>query len=107
LAKTVYTPEEFSLLDGKEIVAKPLPLSRLKKAMSAIDNAGELETTDDSIDFILGLTVLCLEGQLDEDYVLEDSLDILTGKRIIAVSTGIDLDAPNLVQAALEQSGQS
>jgi hypothetical protein len=107
LAKTVYTVEEFSLADGKVVKVAPLPISKLKKAMAALETT-VAEETDGVLDYILNAAGICLEGQLDEDYVLGDTLDIVTAKRVIAVCTGYDMDAPNLLmEAAAAQAGAS
>lgn len=96
MAKTVYTPEEIEV-DGTLFTIKPLPIAVLKRAMAALEESDKIESVPDSLDFILNVTKICIESQLPEDWELEDHLDIISGKRIIAVSTGIDLDAPNLV----------
>lgn len=100
MAKTVYTAEEYELSDGQVVKAAPLPISKLKKAMAFFNDTEEISTVEDTYDFLLGVVEICLDGQLPEEYNLEDSLDVETGKRIVAVCTGIDLDDPNLVMAA-------
>jgi len=108
LAKTVYTEERVTLQDGKEIILRPLVIGRLKKAMAYVDDPVENGDTDsDGFDFLVSLSKICLEGQLEEDYDLEMSLDAVTAKRIILVSTGIDFDDQNLVMAAAAAAAQS
>lgn len=108
MAKTVFTSEEFELVDGKVLKVAPLPISRLKKAMSFFDDTDEIKTVEQTYDWIAALVALCVEDQLEDGYVLEDSLDVETGKRIITVCTGVDLDDPNLVMAAAAaQSGET
>lgn len=119
MAKTVYTPEEIELQDGTPIVLKPLPIALLKKAMKFMEQSDEITTEEDSYEFILGLAQLCIEKQLPPpgqdsegnmvEYKLEETLDLVTGKRIIAVCTGVDFDNPNLAALAMEQAqnGQS
>ena len=119
MAKTVYTPEDVALQDGTELVLKPLPIAKLKRAMSYMEDAEDIQSEEDSYSFIVGLVEICVGNQLpktttDDDgnevpYQLEETLDVPTGKRIIAVTTGVDFDNPNLAALALEaaQSGQS
>jgi hypothetical protein len=110
MAKTVYTPEDIVLQDGKKIILRPLVMTVLKEAMAYIDNPDEdPENPTDGIDFITNLAAICLKGQVEEDYDLGMSLDPVTAKRIILVGTGIDFDDTNLMMAsaaaAAAQSG--
>ena len=109
MAKTVYTPETIELQDGKQIILKPLVMKVLKQAMEYVENPDEdAETTTDGLDYLTNLAKICLTGQVDEDYNLDESLDPVTAKRIILVSTGIDLDDQNLMMtAAAEAVAQS
>jgi hypothetical protein len=108
LAKTVYTPEEITLQDGQKIVLRPLVISRLKRAMAYVDAPDEDGDTDtDGLDFLVKLAAICVEGQIPEDYNLEDSLDTVTAKRIVLVGTGIDFDDQNLMIAAAAAQVQS
>lgn len=107
MAKTVYTVEEFALSDGKVVKVAPLPISKLKKAMAALENTVE-ENTENVLDYVLNVAGICLEGQVDEGYDLGESLDLITAKRVIAICTGYDMDAPNLLmEAAAAQAGTS
>ena len=103
MAKTVYTPEEIELQDGTLVTVKPLPIARLKRALNF-----EIDGDDDNAgyDYIVGVVKICLEGTAAEDLDLEEVLDVPTGKRIINVCTGVDLDSANLILQAAAQSGQ-
>lgn len=109
MAKTVYTAEEYELADGQKIVLKPLVLSVLKKAMTALEEVPEEDNENPlaGLDYILGVAEICLQGQLPADYPLEDNIDLPTAKRVVAVSTGIDLDSSNLMMEAAAQVGQN
>jgi hypothetical protein len=115
MAKTVYTPEEIELQDGTPLILKPLPIAQLKRAMNYIEESPDVVSEEDSYDFILGIAKICVGKQLPEkdaegnEYDLEESLDLLTGKRIVAVCTGVDFDNPNLAALAMDQTqtGQS
>lgn len=106
MAKTVYTAEEVALEDGKEVTLKPLTIAKMKRAMAYLDEDHPAESVNDGYDFLTGLVKICLKGQLDDDYDLEENLDQVTAKRIVLVCTGIDLDdTSNLVAMAAAQSG--
>lgn len=108
MAKTVYTEERITLQDGKEVILRPLVIGRLKKAMAYIDDP-EIDGSNDTdgFDFLLTLTRICLGNQIEDDYDLEESVDAVTAKRIILVSTGIDFDDQNLMAAAAAAAAQS
>lgn len=103
MAKTVYTPEEIELQDGTVVTLKPLPIARLKRALNF-----EIDEDNDSAgyDYIIGVVKICLEGTDAAELDLEEILDVPTGKRIIKVATGVDLDDANLILQAAAQSGQ-
>lgn len=108
MAKTVYSEEKITLQDGKEITLRPLVIARLKKAMAYVESPTEDSSeANDGLDFLINLTRICLGGQIDDDYDLEESLDTDTAKRIIKVSTGIDLDDQNLMVAAAAAAAQN
>lgn len=102
MAKTVATKEEIELHDGKVVTARSLSITKMKEAMAYLENESTEapETINSGMDFIVGLVLICIGNQLEEDYVLEDNLDTPSAKRIIFVCTGIDFDDENLVVAA-------
>lgn len=107
MAKTAVTVEEFELEDGTTISIKPLVISKLKRAMEYMNNADLDESSElAGVDYILSITKICLEGKIPDDYDLEDNIDIVTAKRVIAISTGVDFDDPKLMAMAAVSGGQ-
>jgi hypothetical protein len=80
--------------------------------MTRLETLTTVETEEESLDKLLELAQVCLEGikaeqAMSED--LDDILDLPTCYKIIEVCGGVKLNDPNLVAAAREAvlSGQN
>lgn len=100
------------MVDGSKIELRPLPIRRLKVFMTRLETLTTVETEEESLDKLLELAQVCLEGikaeqAMSED--LDDILDLPTCYKIIEVCGGVKLNDPNLVAAAREAvlSGQN
>lgn len=122
MATRVYQEEDIVLQDGKEITLRPLPIGPLRRFMEAFDGMKEVKEDDDGLDIFVNCAGIALEkdykgtfdslkaddaarkkGQfLSPEYKthLEDVLDLDTIYKILEVCGGIQLNNPNLVEAA-------
>lgn len=113
MATTVYTVEEIELQDGTTYGFKPLNLKLLRRFMKEFTSLEPVETEDESIDQFVSLVSICIES-VDKELAadrdkLEEVLDNPTIFKIIEVCTGIKLNDPNLVAAAMAamEAGQN
>ncbi len=108
MATTVYEVLDLELQDGTEVRVRPLDLKRLRKVMKVIEEMNDVvpENEDaepdegDNLKFLIKATKICLEKQLpdlvkDNDK-FEETLDVPTIWKILEVSAGISMGAPNL-----------
>jgi hypothetical protein len=80
--------------------------------MKELENLSSVQTEEESLDRLLGLSRVCLEGIKAEQANsedLDDILDLPTCYKIIEVCGGVKLNDPNLIAAAKEMalSGQN
>lgn len=123
MATEVYTTEEIKLLDGTEVVLKPLAIRPLRKFMriwneflvTIRDNGqkpedeqlSESEVSDLQFDTFTDMCMLCLSvlrKDRDEDEFrayIEDTLDEQTIYRVLDKCGGLKLNDPNLQAASL------
>lgn len=131
MATQIYTTEDITLQDDKEVTLKPLPIKRLRRFMEAWQKIGELEDGDDGFDVFVNCSGIALENNFVGDFdtleataadkkkgiflskpyrdYLEDVLDLETIYKVLEVCGGIKLNDPKLIEAALrtEELGQT
>lgn len=113
MATTVYTVEDITLQDGETYGFKPLNIKLLRRFMAKFTALEPVETEDESIDQMIDLVAICME-QVNKDLAgdrdkLEEALDNPTIFKIIEVCSGIKLNDPNLIAAAVTamEAGQN
>jgi len=112
MATEVYQSVEVELLDGSKIKVRPLNIKLLREFMNkftaGISN-NETDNTDESMDLLVDCVQISMKQykpELSEDKdVLEGLLDLPTVYKIIEVASGIKLNDPKVIQAALNQVG--
>jgi len=75
--------------------------------MSQLETLGTVETEEESLDKLLELSRVCLEGIKAEQANsedLDDLLDLPTCYKIIEVCGGVKLNDPNLIAAARDMA---
>jgi hypothetical protein len=109
LATTVYDIIEIELQDGAEISLRPLKIKVLREFMKTFQSMAETDIDEDdsmgSVNLILDCVQVAMKQYAPEYAVdrekLEDAIDLPTAYKIIEVASGIKLNDPNLVAAAL------
>lgn len=109
MATTVYDIVEIELQDGTQIELRPLKIKVLREFMKTFQSMAEAEPDEDdsmgSVNLLLDCVQVAMkqykpELALDRDK-LEDVIDLPTAYKIIEIASGIKLNDPNLVAAAL------
>ena len=107
MATTVYETVEVVLIDGTKIEMRPLKISLLRDFMTEFQKIGEEEIASDNIksmDLLLDCAVIAMK-QYNPDIAskdtLEEVIDLPTVYKIIEVASGIKLNDPNALAAAL------
>jgi hypothetical protein len=100
------------LADGSKVELRPLPIRRLKTFMTELEKLAEVKSEEESLDRLLELSRICLEGIKAEQAGsedLDDLLDLPSCYKIIEVCGGVKLNDPNLIAAARDMalSGQN
>lgn len=133
MATQIYTTEDITLQDGREVTLKPLPIARLRRFMAAWKVIGEVEEGDDGFDIFVNCCGISLEKNFigefgDEEKqdgsgllasaqekkkgevlspkyrdYLGDVLDLETIYKIVEICGGIKLNDPKVIEAALAQ----
>lgn len=107
MATTVYETVEVELIDGTKIEMRPLKISLLRDFMTEFQKIGEEDIATDNIksmDLLLDCAVIAMK-QYNPDMAtketLEEVIDLPTVYKIIEVASGIKLNDPNALAAAL------
>jgi hypothetical protein len=105
LATTVYDIEQITLQNNATVTLKPLSIKELREFMKVIQKTQEVQSEDDTLNVLIDACAVALRKQLPElvadRNALEDALDVPTINRILEVCSGIKLDDPNLLAAAV------
>lgn len=107
MATTVYETVEVELIDGSKVSMRPLKISLLRDFMTEFQKIGEEEIATDNIksmDLLLDCAVIAMKQynpDLAEREKLEEIVDLPTVYKIIEVASGIKLNDPNALAAAL------
>ena len=107
MATTVYETVEVELIDGTKVEMRPLKISLLRDFMTEFQKIGEEDIASDNIksmDLLLDCAVIAMK-QYNPDMAtketLEEVIDLPTVYKIIEVASGIKLNDPNALAAAL------
>ena len=110
MATTVYETVELQLLDGTDIVLKPLNLKNLREVMKEWSKAADVKSEDEFLDVLITCTSIAFRQfspELSEDRDrLEEAVDLQTMYKILEVAADIKLNDPNLVATAQELAGR-
>jgi len=111
MATTVYETIDLELLDGTNIIVKPLNLKNLRNVMKEWGKAAEVKSEDEFLDVLITCTSIAFRQfapELSEDRdKLEEAVDLQTMYKILEVAADIRLNDPNLVATAQELAGRS
>jgi hypothetical protein len=107
LATSVYEVVEVELMDGSKISMRPLKISLLRDFMKEFQKIGDEDIAEDNIksmDLLLDCAVIAMK-QYNPDLAskeqMEEVIDLPTVYKIIEVASGIKLNDPNALAAAL------
>lgn len=107
MATSVYETVEVELMDGETILLRPLKISLLREFMVEFQKISEEDIASDNIksmDLLLDCSVIAMKQykpELATKAALEDIVDLPTVYKIIEVASGIKLNDPNALAAAL------
>lgn len=114
MASRVYETVELELLDGSELVVRPLNLKYLRELMKAWAKAESAKTEDDFFQVLVNCTKIAMQ-QLAPSLLVDDDgkpsdkveevIDLQTMYKILEVAADIKLNDPNLLTAAQEALG--
>lgn len=111
MATTVYNVEEIELQDGTVVKLKPLSITQLRKFMTVINKASQLQNDEEGFDVLVEACGIALSTQIPDlianKEAFESALDVPTINKIIEVCGGIKMDDETLVAAAVLGSGQN
>lgn len=107
MASKVYEVVEVELIDGTTVKMRPLKISLLRSFMEEFQKIGEEEIAEDnvkSMDVLMNCAVIAMKQyneELSDKEKLEEVVDLPTVYKIIEVASGIKLNDPNVLAAAL------
>lgn len=107
MATQVYETVEVELMDGTALRLRPLKISLLREFMEEFQKISDEDISTDNIksmDLLLDCAVIAMK-QYNPDVAtkeqLEDLIDMPTVYKVIEVASGIKLNDPNALAAAL------
>jgi hypothetical protein len=107
VATSVYEVVEIELQDGSKVEIKPLKIALLREFMKEFDKFADEKIVSDnvkSMDVLVGCVAVAMK-QYKPEYAdrskLEDVIDLPTVYKIIEVASGIKMNDPNALAAAL------
>ena len=107
MATSVYETVEVELMDGTSITMRPLKISLLRDFMKEFQKLGDEKISEDNIksmDLLLNCSVIAMR-QYNPDLAskekLEEIIDLPTIYKVIEVASGVKLNDPNALAAAL------
>ena len=113
MASKVYEVVEVELIDGTTVKMRPLKISLLRSFMEEFQKIGEEEIAEDnvkSMDVLMNCAVIAMKQyneELSDKEKLEEVVDLPTVYKIIEVASGIKLNDPNVLAAALSGANQT
>ena len=107
MATSVYEVVEVELMDGSKISMRPLKISLLRDFMKEFQKIGDEDIAEDNIksmDLLIDCAVIAMKQynpELASKEQMEEVIDLPTVYKIIEVASGIKLNDPNALAAAL------
>jgi hypothetical protein len=107
MATQVYEVLELELMDGSAITVRPLKISLLRDFMKEFQKIGDEKISEDNIksmNLLLDCAAIAMKQynpDLADKAKLEEVIDLPTIYKIIEVASGIKLNDPNALAAAL------
>lgn len=107
MATQVYEVIELELMDGSAITVRPLKISLLRDFMKEFQKIGDEKISEDNIksmNLLLDCAAIAMKQynpDLADKAKLEEVIDLPTIYKIIEVASGIKLNDPNALAAAL------
>jgi len=107
MATAIYEIVEIDLIDGTTIQLRPLKISLLRRFMVEFQKIGNEDIMEDNIasmDLLFDCAVIAMEQykpELANKEALEEVVDLPIVYKIIEVASGIKLNDPNALAAAL------
>lgn len=107
MATSVYETVEVELMDGTKVSLRPLKISLLREFMIEFQKISNEEIGSDNIasmDLLFECSVIAMKQynpELANKEILEELVDLPTVYKIIEVASGIKLNDPNALAAAL------
>lgn len=107
MATAVYETVEVEIGEGKIVELKPLKIKYLREFMTEFQKISNEDIASDNIlsmDLLLDCAVIAMkqyDPELASKEVLEDIIDLPTVYKVIEVASGIKLNDPNALAAAL------
>jgi len=107
MATQVYEVLELELMDGSAITVRPLKISLLRDFMKEFQKIGDEKIAEDnlkSMDLLLDCAAIAMRQynpDLADKVKLQEVIDLPTIYKIIEVASGIKLNDPNALAAAL------
>lgn len=107
MATSVYETVEVELMDGTAITMRPLKISLLRDFMKEFQKLGDEKISEDnlkSMDLLLNCSVIAMRQynpELATKEKLEEIIDLPTIYKVIEVASGVKLNDPNALAAAL------
>ena len=107
MATQVYEVLELELMDGSAITVRPLKISLLRDFMKEFQKIGDEKIAEDnlkSMDLLLDCAAIAMRQynpDLADKAKLQEVIDLPTIYKIIEVASGIKLNDPNALAAAL------
>jgi len=100
MATTVNEPKTLELLDGTEIIVRPLKISLLRDFMKKFEGIAKVsENNDKSMDILMECVQIAMKQykpELAGDVkALEDNLDLPTVYKIVEEASGVNMSALN------------
>jgi hypothetical protein len=105
MATKIYDSDIVTLVDGTEIILKPLKLKYLREFMLIFEMMKEAENDDDAMVFLsecIRVSMMQYYPELKTIADIEDSLDLPTMYKILEVAAGVKLNKEKKPQEAQE-----
>lgn len=108
MATSVYEVVEIELIDGTKLTLRPLKITLLRDFMKKFQGLDNIEVASDN-NKSMDLLMDCIQIAMQQYYPdlandrakLEDVIDLPTVYKIIEIASGVKLNDPNLLAAAL------
>jgi hypothetical protein len=107
MATSVYETVEVELMDGTAITMRPLKITLLREFMKEFQKLNDEKISEDNIksmDLLLNCSVIAMKQYSPEIATkekLEEIIDLPTIYKVIEVASGVKLNDPNALAAAL------